>query len=213
MKPTALIPALIATSVLFISGCASAGYKQASDTTTSIEQTAIKLQQGYEQIDTALVALSSLMNNPEVDIRSQYKEFNTAVNKLETLSKEVSTSAAAMQVQGADYFQTWDTELAKIQNENIRERSTERKNMLAARFDRVRANYARTQADFAPFMSDLKDIRTALSMDLTTGGLASIENAAARAYENAVPLRQSLSDLEADFTALGISLSPSARVK
>jgi type IV pilus biogenesis protein CpaD/CtpE len=213
MKFTALVSISLIAVVLFMAGCASTGYNKAGATTTSIEQTAAKIQQGNEQIDTVLIALSSLMNSPEADIRRQFEEFNTAVSKLETLSNEVNTNATAMQVQGADYFRTWNVELAKIQNENIRKRSTERKNTVAARFDAVRANYARTKADFAPFMSDLKDIRTALAMDLTAGGLVSIKSASSKAKENALPLRRSLSNLAADFTSLGISLSSSTPVK
>lgn len=207
MKYTALILTALITVVLLMAGCASPGYKKAAVTTTSIEETAFKLQQGYEQIDTVLNALSSLIHSPEADIRRQFEEFNAEVKKLETLSNEVNTNAAAMKVQGADYFRKWDEELAKIQNENIRQRSTERKNMVAARFDRVRANYARTKDDFAPFMSDLMDIRTALAMDLTEGGLNSIRNAYNKANENARPLSQSLSDLIADLNSLGLSLS------
>lgn len=171
------------------------------------------MQQGHEQIDTVLITLSNLFDSPEADIRAQFEQFDNAVKKLETLSAEVSKSAADMKVQGGDYFQKWDAELAKIQNENIRSRSTDRKNTVAARFERVRANYAQTTADFAPFMSDLTDIRTALAVDLTAGGLASIRDAAIRANDNALPLRRSLSDLADDFTSLGISLSPTTAVK
>lgn len=213
MKTNHLIFTLLTAALILLGGCNSTGYDRASVTTTSLEQTAIKLQQGHEQIDTVLITLSNLFDSPEADIRAQFEQFDNAVKKLETLSAEVSKSAADMKVQGGDYFQKWDAELAKIQNENIRSRSTDRKNTVAARFERVRANYAQTTADFAPFMSDLTDIRTALAVDLTAGGLASIRDAAIRANDNALPLRRSLSDLADDFTSLGISLSPTTAVK
>ena len=56
-------------------------------------------------------------------------------------------------------------------------------------------------------MSDIKDIRTSLATDLTAGGLASIKSTANKANENVTPLRESLTNLEADFKALGIALS------
>lgn len=209
MKFRILKLSAVTALLVFMAGCASTGFNKATSTSNSIDETVVKLQQGDAQIDTALAALSSLINYPEADIRPQYEVFNAAVSELEKLSNEVNTSAAAMQVQGVDYFQKWDVELSKINNEDIRKRSTERKNRVSARFDGVRTNYARTKDDFAPFMSDLIDIRTALAMDLTPGGLASIRAASAKANDNAVPLRQSLRDLAADLSSLGISLSPS----
>lgn len=112
-----------------------------------------------------------------------------------------------MQAQGNAYFRNWDGELAKIQNEDIRSRGTDRKNAVFARLDRVRSSYTQTQSSFAPFLSDLKDIRTALSTDLTTGGVAFIRSTANRAKSNVTPLRESRTNLEADFRALGVSLS------
>jgi hypothetical protein len=119
----------------------------------------------------------------------------------------VNTRAADMQAQGNAYFRNWDGELAKIQNEDIRSRGTDRKNAVFARLDRVRSSYTQTQSSFAPFLSDLKDIRTALSTDLTTGGVAFIRSTANRAKSNVTPLRESRTNLEADFRALGVSLS------
>jgi hypothetical protein len=136
---------------------------------------------------------------------------DAALGKLESLSDDVSKQNAAMQAQGADYFRNWDAELAKIQNEDIRSRSAMRKNAVAARFDRVRVSYVKTKAAFQPFLSDLKDIRTSLATDLTVAGVASNKSTANKAQNNVTPLRESMSELEADFKALGVSLSASSK--
>ena len=191
-----------------MTGCASStGYDKAADTSTSLEKTAQNIHKGNGQIDAVLFALSSLVDSPAADIKPQFEKFNSAVGKLESLSNDVNTQAAAMQTQGADYFRSWDVELAKIQNEDIRSRSADRKNAVAARFDKVRVSYVQTKAAFIPFMSDIKDIRTALATDLTADGLASVKSFAKKANKNAAPLHESLTDLEADFKALGVALS------
>ena len=120
---------------------------------------------------------------------------------------------AAMRLQGAAYFQKWDEELAKIQNDDIQTRSLDRKNEVAARFAKVRVSYAQTTANFAPFMSDLKDIRTALATDLTAGGLASVKGLASKANDKVLPLRESLISLSTDFKNLGVSLSTATPAK
>lgn len=207
MKLNPILSSSIAAVVLLMAGCASHGYQKAGDTSTTIEKTARNIHKGNGQIDAVLFALSGLVNSPAADIKPQFDKFDSAVKKLDSLAKDVNDEASAMQAQGADYFRTWDEELAKIQNEDIRARSSDRKTAVAASFDKVRVSYVQTKASFIPFMSDLKDIRTALATDLTAGGVASIKGVANKANENVTPLRESLTDLEADFKALGIALS------
>ncbi|MBW8781215.1 MAG: DUF2959 family protein [Verrucomicrobia bacterium] len=208
MKLNPVLSASLAAAVLLMTGCASTtGYDKAANTSSSLQKTAQDIHKGNGQIDAALFALTSLVNSPAANLKPQFDKFNTSVGKLESLSNDVNEQAAAMQTQGADYFRNWDTELAKIQNEDIRTRSSDRKNAVAARFDKVRVSYVQTKAAFIPFMSDLKDIRTALATDLTAEGIASVKSVANKANENVIPLRESLTDLEADFKALGIALS------
>ena len=198
----------------FTAGCSSSpssskNYHKAGKTSTSLQETAVSIDKGEVQIDAVLVALSDLVNNPGSDLKPQFKQFEASVDKLSALAKDVREQAAAMQAKGAAYFQQWDADLATIQDEDIRSRSTERKNAVAARFDRVRSSYAVTNAAFVPFMSRLTDVRTALTTDLTSGGLGSIRGAADQAKADAVPLRNALRQLSSDFKYLGLSLSSS----
>jgi hypothetical protein len=214
MKPIQFKSLLSAALLALVAaGCSSPSYQKAENASSSLEDAAKVIHKGNGQIDAVLFAMSSLVNSPAADLKPQFEKFDSAVNTLESLSKEVNKESVAMQTQGADYFRNWDLELAKIQNEDIRARSTERKNTVAARFEKLRAGYVQTRTDFAPLMSDLKDIRTALATDLTTGGLASIKGSANEAQDNVAPLRVSLSRLEEDFKALGVSLSSTSTTR
>ncbi len=211
MKLNILLASSLAAAALFMGGCASTGYDKAHSTSTSLEKAAGEVHKGNGQIDAVLFSLSSLINNPEADLKPQFNKFDSAVSKLESLAEDVSERTGTMRTQGAAYFRTWDEELAKIQNEDIRTRSADRKAAVAVQFEKVRLSYIQTKADFAPFMSDLKDIRTALATDLTRGGLASVKDSATKANTNSAPLRTSLSRLESDFKALGVALSTSEK--
>lgn len=200
---------LLASIVGFSVGCATTAHKKAGNTSTSLQEAAHGVDRSNAQLDVVLTALSDLVNSPHANLTSQFNAFSNAVTKLEADAKSVNDQAAAMQEQGAAYFQQWDTELATIQNENIRTRSLDRKNTVSARFDKVRASYTQARADFAPFLSDLRDIRTALTADLTSGGLASVKGASDKAGRNVYPLRASLTGLASDFKTLGVSLSAS----
>ena len=207
---------LFATVILLaLGGCATTGTttKSAGNASNSLHEAALSVAESNAQLETVLLSLSDLVNNPGENLRAQYSTYNTEVNKLDALANEVSAHAVAMQEKGTAYFVKWDEELAKIQNEDIRTRSVDRKELVTARFEQVKASYAQTRSDFAPFVSDIKDIRTMLGTDLTEGGLASAQTLAQKADRNVIPLRRSLSQLESDFEALGVSLSASTPVK
>lgn len=207
MKILTPLIALTAIVALMAGGCASSGYKKAGRTSTSLQKAAQDIDKSNAQLDVVLAGLSDLVSNPDADIRPQFKKCDSEMSKLESLAKKVSDDAAAMQSQGSAYFQQWDEELAKIQSEDIRSRSAERKSTVAAHFDRVRISYGQAKTAFEPLLSDLKDIRTALATDLTTEGLASVKSVVNKANQDAPPVRESLGKLAADFKELGVSLS------
>ena len=212
MKTLMSFVAIAACGVL-ITGCISPGYEKAGTTSTSLRDAAQGIDNALGPLDTVVAALSDLVTNPGPDITPQFQKYSAAVSNLESLANEVTSREAAMRQQGAAYFQKWDEELAKIQNDDIQTRSLDRKNEVAARFAKVRVSYAQTTANFAPFMSDLKDIRTALATDLTAGGLASVKGLASKANDKVLPLRESLISLSTDFKNLGVSLSTATPAK
>ncbi len=205
------ITALLTVTALsgLIVGCASTGYEKAGTTSTSLQAAAQGVDHALIPLESVVVTLADLVNNPGPDMTPQFQKFSLAVDQLSASANEVGSRTTAMQSQGEAYFQKWDQELAKIQNDDIQTRSLDRKNAVAARFQQVRVSYGKTDAAFAPFMSDLKDIRTALATDLTAGGLASVKGLAGKANAKAATLRESLIHLSADFRKLGVALSAS----
>ena len=211
MKP--FLPLAVLAGVLLLhAGCASTGYEKAGKTSTSLQEAARDIDHALLPIDNAVAMLSDLVNNPHPDVTPQFKKYSAAVTKLESMADDVRDHATAMRAQGTAYFKVWDEELAKIQNEDVHSRSLERKNAVAARFEKVRASYAQTSTEFAPFMADLKDIRRALATDLTSGGIASVKDLASKANSKVPPLRASLIGLSTDFRSLGVSLSTTTPV-
>ncbi len=207
------LPASLALLAIVLNGCASTSYEKAGTASVTISKAAQEIHKGNGQIDAVLFALTGLVNTPNADLKPQFTRFDSELRKLESLSDEVNDRCEDMQSQGADYFRDWDADLAKIKNENIRNSSSNRKDFVASRFERVRLNYVKTKAAFRPFLSDLQDIRTSLATDLTPGGVASIKSIANKAQANVTPLRESMTALESDFKALGVSLATSSRMR
>ena len=60
---------------------------------------------------------------------------------------------------------------------------------------------------YRPFLSGLKDVQKYLSVDLTPGGLAAIQDTVAKTVAAAGPLNTSLVQLADDFEAMGLALA------
>lgn len=187
-------------------GCATKGYEKADNTGAYLESTALRLDRGVAQIDTATAALKDLVDNPQADMKEQFKSYSSAVSGLESLTRDVGTRAAKIQKLGTNYLKKWDEELATIQNEEIRKQSAARKQAVMKKFESMKASYNGARRAFSPLLSDLKDIRTALSTDLTTAGVNSIRNSMAGVNKHADDVRKSLADLSAQFKDFGKSL-------
>jgi len=200
----------LATAVGFMAGCASDNYKNGANTAATLTASSGMVANGTRLIDESLTDLNDLISNPDPDLRKQFNKFNHAVHELVVFDKDVASNAGEMRAQGVVYFANWDKESAQIQNEDIRNRSEARRKEVAARFDRISQQYDQTEIAFKPFMSDLRDVQTFLSTDLTAGGLAAIKETVAKATKDAVPLKESLAKLSEEFKSMGLSMEPIA---
>lgn len=202
------------TAALFLSGCASTrNYKKAENTSNSLETAAVVINQCNAQVGVVTQTLGKLVESPSANRQPQFEKFDSELTKLKSLAKDMNDQSTAIQTEGTEYFKSWDEDLAKIKNEDIRSRSTERKHIMAARFEKVRINYEQAKGEVATFLSNLTDIRTALASDLTAGGLDSIEDATEDSEYKAKQLKKILSRLQEDFKDLSASMSTTSAKK
>jgi hypothetical protein len=209
MRSTALILAMT-TILALVVGCSSTGYEKAGSTSTSLERAASTIDETSAQINVTLAALGDLTSRPGPDLTKQFKYFDSTVNDLDALVRDIDSKTAAMREKRTEFFDQWDRDVATIQNENIRARSVQRKSDVMAHFNKVEASYVQVQTAFGPFMSDIRDIRAALTSDLTTAGIATIQEPARKAKRDAEPARKALTQLATEFRELGVKLSASA---
>jgi hypothetical protein len=197
----------IAAAVGVGMGCASTGYNKAGTTVTALDNSAKAIVRGNMLIDETLVKLNDLVYNPSSNLLVQFKSFEKSVNELGATVNDVGAKSNDMKAQGAAYFADWDQKMAKMKNEDIRHRSEARNKEVSARFDRISKHYDEVNAAFAPYMSDLHDVQSALSVDLTSGGLSSVKDAVGKAKDHAAPLKKTIEKLSSEFEEIGLSMS------
>jgi len=89
----------------------------------------------------------------------------------------------------------------------VRDQSVSRKTQVSNEFNTVDQRYRENQAVMGPLISYLRDIRTALSTDLTAGGIQSVKPLADNAQQNARKVQGALAHLSDELSASGARMS------
>ncbi len=190
-----------------LAGCASNNYEQGAKTGANLTAAADKIAAGNGKIDATMASLNDLISNPQGDLAAKYSKFSDNVNDLQSTADSVDARVNDMQGSSDKYFKAWDEQLAKINNEDIKSESAEQKKAVMDKFSDIKTSYSQAKEAFKPFMSDLKDIQTALGTDLTSSGVTAVASAAKKANKKSVPLKKSLDKLSQQFRDLGLAMS------
>ena len=198
----------LAAALMVLAGCVSKTYDKGAATSAALQSAAEATTDTSTKVTDVLGALNNLTFKSEGDLRNQYDAFVSATEKLDKSIEILGGKATAMREAAAAYSENWSNQLATIASEDLRKRSTERMNEVTAKLKDMDASYLEVKNSLRPFMGDLKDIQTYLGTDLTAGGLATIKDVVSKTKVDAVPLRDSIKQLQASFSSLGTALSP-----
>jgi outer membrane murein-binding lipoprotein Lpp len=205
IKYLSLVASVAAMALL--AGCASSGYQKGDQTAANIQAASDQIAALPGLIDKTVTSLNDIVQKPAADLRPQYKSFVENLTAVQANAKSVADTRRAMAEKDKEFFAKWDEQLAQIKNEDIKARSQSRKEEVKKNLLAIKRSYAEAEMAFKPFMNDLKDVQKYLSVDLTTGGVASIKDTVGRVTQNAAPLKVSIGKLADDFKALGVSMS------
>jgi hypothetical protein len=194
-------------ALLLVCGCASTNYHRGDAASQSLRKASREIQAESYSIDNTLAALDDLVNKPAVDLKPQFARFNTSLDRLVAASNRAQKAADVAHKKSAEYFQSWDKESAAIKFEAVRDQSVSRKTQVSNEFHTVDQRYRENQAVMEPLISYLQDIRTALSTDLTAGGIQSVKPLADNAEQNARKVQVALARLSDDLSASGARMS------
>ncbi len=187
--------------------CASTPSDKGAATGKTVDQAAVEVEQSIAHLDATLASLGNLVTQPAPDLAPQFKAFSKNLDQLESTAEEVASLADKFDSKGQEYFTQWDQQIATVQNEDIKARSTERREAISASFKEIQNEYSEVRNEFKPLLSDLRDVRSVLSADLTLDGLKSIEGTVEDVSESSKPVKESLQELAGRFRDLGVKLS------
>lgn len=191
---------------LFWIGCRSNGYNKSDAAGRSFRDAAAEVDTESRSIEATLAALNDLVNQPAADLKPQFHRYSSALNRLVASAAQTERTRQQMELKSAEYFGAWDKEVAGINYGIIRELSEARKTEVTNRFHSINSRYLEAQSVVRPLITYLEDIRTALSVDLTSAGLNAVKSIVNNADLNSRKVQTALANLSEDLTASGAGL-------
>jgi chromosome segregation ATPase len=187
--------------------CATTGYRHASETSSAISGTKTLIVKIQQSIDTAVTNLQSLTSQQGIDLLQPYERLSTAVDALDGQVANLTDQAHVIKARGNAYAKDWQQELGSYQSSAIRARSAERLNQVTADFQKVSQQFETAGQSLRLLLANLKDVQLYLKTDLTSAGVASIQEQLGEITNQATSAQQTLQSLLAELNRVGRELS------
>jgi ABC-type transporter Mla subunit MlaD len=144
------------------------------------------------------------------DLRPAFDDYVQNVEKTKADAERTRRRYEAMNSNSAAYFGGWRDTIGGISNERVKKTSLKR--LTAVNKDYVKAinRLRRAGSYFTPYLSDLSDIQSALSQDLTSKGMEATKKIAKRAEKKHIKVRNELMGAIQQLEKLEANLKPTA---
>ena len=192
---------------MLLAGCKSAGYVKSDVTAWSLQDAAAGVRVESRDLGETMVALNALVGSTSGDLRQQLERYSRALDQCEAAKKRGDSAASRFARRSASYFEAWNKQLPTISDEQLRKESMARKADVMGQYQTTSREHQDAQNGLGALIGYLKDIRKALSADLTIGGLQSVRPSVSSANEMADKVQRRLAQSAADLDALGARMS------
>jgi hypothetical protein len=103
-------------------------------------------------------------------------DFQNRFKQLELQVGTVRTQAVLVKARASEHYESWQKDLAGVQNPKIREKAQQRFTDSRKEFDKIVEKAEKAKEDALPLVSDLKDIVIYLQADLSGDAVKSLSN-------------------------------------
>jgi predicted nucleic acid-binding Zn-ribbon protein len=211
---TMTLVAITAGAAWLWTGCGTTkGYKQADKTGEGIAEFRAEVLNGKKAIDATVASLDQIAATATTNPRKAFESYSKNVANLESTAENVRKRGQDMQERGKAYFAQWEKQLAEVKNPEIQRLATERKAKLNEAFDTIRTVAEPLKTKFTPWMSDLKDLQTYLSNDLTVNGIDAAKNLFAKTKTEGMDVQKAMDELVAELNTISATLTPAKAEK
>ena len=187
------LAASTAVATVLLAGCGTTkGYKQADKTGAGVAEFRAEILNGKKAVDGTMAALDKVAATANTDPRKAFEQYCKQVANLDSTAIKIGKRGQDMRAQGQAYFKQWEKQMAEVSNPEIRNLAVQRKAKLQETFDNIRKYTEPLQAQFDPWMSDLKDLQKYLSNDLTIAGVEASKSLFVKTQHEGLEVQKSM---------------------
>jgi len=202
----AFIAMLLLGTAAFLGGCATTGMDRSVKTSNSMQDVDNEMRKMVVQSDATAASLDVLVKAGQPDLKKSFDTFSKNVTKLDSEGKRVLKRIEEMKANSKEYFAEWEKQGDAYTNPQIRELSEERRAKLAEIYAQVHIAGAGIKGSYLAYLSDLKEIHTYLSNDLTPNGVEAITPVANKSSQDLDALKESIKPVIAALDAIKAEL-------
>lgn len=178
MNPRIAIASLILLPAFFLgSACqsSSSGSQKAESTAMSMDglRSAVETLKG--KVNAAAGSLATVVEKGAVDPKAPFEQYKKDVAAVVDGLTKAESNLKTIKSQGQAYFAEWEKQAATIKDPDLKESANERRTRLAKAIEDVSAAMDEARAEIGPFVTNIQDVQTYLSNDLTPAGIESVE--------------------------------------
>jgi hypothetical protein len=163
------------------------------------------------QLDATGASLTELMKPGQSDVKKAFELYSANVSKMEKLEKDFAKHAKEMKVRGANYFNEWQKQGDQYENPEIQALSEQRRNELGTIYGKIAENSIGMDEAFKAYVSDVKEIQSFLSNDLTSNGIEAITPVSRKAVTDGSRLKREINKLQLSIEAARSEMTHSSR--
>ena len=196
MKRTVTLIIFLA-SVALIAACASPGSKEhrIDTVSASMEQVDTDLREAVMQVDAVDSSIDGLIEPENGNLAAAFEQYSEHVAEMERVGEQLEQHADALREQGLEYFDEWRAQGEEVANPEVRRISEERHAESREAFAGISETSIDVKRALQTYISDLRDIETYLSNDLTPAGVQAIAPVAEQARQDGTALQQAISPM------------------
>jgi len=201
-KPLVFFTTMVLGGIISLAGCAMTGMQRSEKTNTTMQAVENDYKRALAQVDVTGASLDELLKPGQTDVKKAFNKYTDNVDKMEDLEKQLFEHADKMSSQGKEYFAEWRTEGSNYTNQQIQALSEQRRADLSVVFARISESSIGVKGAIQAYMSDIREINTFLSNDLTPKGVEAITPIARQAVTDGDSLKDAIDPV---LSAIGLA--------
>jgi hypothetical protein len=199
--------------IVLSAGCAtnkSGQAREATKTVASMQSTRQELVKAQVQVDDVLAAMDQLAAASPETLPAAYRVFTKQVSRTVSQADAARHRANEMRDRWREYMTSWEKETEQLSSPELQARVAERRQAVEKNYDRLRTAARGMQEAYPPFITHLRDIQRALSLDLTPAGVQAAQPAFELARTSATDLKQKIADFITEIDEV-LAVSPPSK--